>query len=36
MSKKSVTNEATLKRARIETPSPLPTFKVKGGKYLSM
>lgn len=29
VSKKSGNNEATVKRARIETPSPLPTFKVK-------
>ncbi|CAN4083891.1 unnamed protein product [Withania somnifera] len=32
VSKKSRNNEATLKRARIETPSPLPTFKVRNEK----
>ncbi|KAH0719340.1 hypothetical protein KY285_015371 [Solanum tuberosum] len=32
VTKKSVNNEATLKRARIETPSPLPTFKVRKEK----
>lgn len=32
VTKKSGNNEATLKRARIETPSPLPTFKVRKEK----
>lgn len=32
MAKKSGNNEPTLKRARIETPSPLPTFKVRKEK----
>lgn len=32
VSKKSGNNEATVKRARIETPSPLPTFKVRKEK----
>ncbi|KAK4347056.1 hypothetical protein RND71_033395 [Anisodus tanguticus] len=32
MGKKSGNNEPTLKRARIQTPSPLPTFKVRKEK----
>ncbi|CAN4078269.1 unnamed protein product [Withania somnifera] len=32
VTKKSGNNEATVKRARIETPSPLPTFKVRKEK----